>query len=71
MELVGDLFGRQVLVDQKEAIQLARAQPRNAARDQYLNFRGTVRSRCRVGQPSSSPNATPHWRENAPESVVA
>jgi len=54
MELVGDLLGGKVLVDQQQAIKLSRAQTRDAARQNVINLCGVVRSRCRVGHPSSS-----------------
>jgi hypothetical protein len=54
MELVGDLLGREMLVDQQQAIELSRAQTRYASRHDVINLCGVVRSRCRVGHPSSS-----------------
>jgi len=38
MELVGDLFRRKVLVDQQQAIELSRAQTRDAARHDILDL---------------------------------
>jgi len=54
VELSRDFLGRQVLVNQPQAIELAHAQPRNAARDHSLELCRIVRSRCRVGHPSPS-----------------
>jgi hypothetical protein len=48
-----DFLGRQVLVDQPQAIELARAQPRDAARHYHFDVCRILRSRCRVGHPSS------------------
>jgi hypothetical protein len=57
-ELGRDLLGGQVLVDQPQAIELARAQPRDAARDEHFDLRRILGSRCCcVGHPSSFPNA--------------
>jgi hypothetical protein len=38
VELRRDFLGRQMLVDEPQAIELARAQPRNAAGDLCLHF---------------------------------
>ncbi|WP_309662017.1 hypothetical protein [Sphingomonas sp.] len=54
MEFVGDLLGRQMLVDQEEAIKLASAQSRHAARHNVINLCRIMRTCCRDGHPSSS-----------------
>src|SRR5687767_6553403 len=53
VELSGDLFRGQMLVDQPQAVELARAQPRNAACDHRIDVIRIVRSGRRVGHPSS------------------
>src|SRR5687768_5657164 len=53
VELGRNLFRGQMLVDQPQAIELAGAQPRDAARHQRIDLCRILRSRCRVGHPSS------------------
>lgn len=56
IELRGDLFRGKVLVDEPQAIELARAQPRDTARDEHVNLCRILRSRHGVG-PELLPNA--------------
>jgi hypothetical protein len=53
VQLGGDFLGGQMLVDEPQAIELAGAQLRDARRDKVIHLRWIVRSRRRVGHPSS------------------
>jgi hypothetical protein len=69
MKFGRDFLGRKMLVDQPQAIELARAEPRNAARNQRFNLCGILRSRCGVGH-QASPKRNSARPRNAAESAV-
>jgi hypothetical protein len=52
LELSGDFLGRQMLIDQAQAIELARAKARHSLRHFIVNLRGIFRSPCAAGHPS-------------------
>jgi hypothetical protein len=60
VELRRDFLGRQVLIDEPQAIELTGAQPRNAARDLCLHIGRIVRFRHCVAHPSFLQRARYH-----------
>jgi hypothetical protein len=60
IELGRDFLGIQVLVDEKQAIELAGAEPRNAARNLCLHIGRTIRFRHSVAHPSFLQRARYH-----------
>ena len=60
VQFAGDFLGRQMLVDEAQAIKLAGAQPRNAARDLCLHFGRIIRFRHSVAHPSFLQRARYH-----------
>ena len=70
LELGGDFLGRQMLVDQAQAIELAGAQPRNTAGDLSFDIGRIIRFRHNDAHRASFKGHLPLTRIS-PESVMA